>query len=553
MLLHLAIRDLVIVRELALDFAPGMTALTGETGAGKSILIDALGLTLGDKASAALIRAGCDRAEVSSEFDLSDCPAAADWLRAHDLDEEDGCQLRRILVREGRSRAYINGRPAPQNLLRELGELLLDIHGQHAHQSLLRASAQRNLLDRYAGLEDRVRRVSEHFTALQTAREEYSRLRAAAEDRHNRLDYLTFQIAELEPLVDVAERLDELETEHHRLAHADRLQRETGEIAMALSDGDDDIGSRLGGIQRRLETLRDLDVGLRPIAEMLEGALIQIDEAAQSLRHYHDALENDPARLQEIDEQLGRLHELARKHRTEVAALPELLARFREERETLDAADEHLAQLAARLDALEQAYHEAAAELSERRQEAASRLARVVTDAMQELSMRGGHFEVSCTPREQAARHGMDEIRFLVAANPGQSPAPLADAASGGELSRISLAIQVATADCSGIPTLIFDEVDVGIGGAVAEIVGRLLRQLGAHRQVLCVTHLPQVAAQAHHHLQVIKHTAKDSTETTIETLNEKDRVEEIARMLGGVEITERTLAHAREMLPGND
>ncbi len=550
MLVHLAIRNLVIVRELALDLGPGMTALTGETGAGKSILIDALSLTLGDKASASLIRAGCARAEVSSEFDLTDCPAAADWLRDHDLDEDGACQLRRVLVREGRSRAYINGRPVPQALLRELGERLLDIHGQHAHQSLLRPAAQRELLDRYGGLEATVREVAERFTALQAAREEYECLRQAAEDRHNRLDYLRFQIAELEPLVEAAGRLAELEAEHHRLAHAERLQRETGEIATVLTDGEDDLASRLGAMQRQLEALLALDEALRPAAELLDSALIQIGEAAQSLRHYHDAMGNDPARLQTLEEQLSQLHELARKHRVEVIELPDLLTQFCEERDTLDAADERLARLAARVAELEAVYQQAAEALSAARRKAAARLSAVVTESMQTLNMQGGRFEVQCEPRGEAARHGIDQVLFQVAANPGQPLAALADAASGGELSRISLAIQVATADCGDIPTLIFDEVDVGIGGAVAEIVGRLLHELGRRRQVLCVTHLPQVAAQAHHHLQVVKRTSQEATETTIQPLDHEHRIEEIARMLGGVEITAQTLAHAREMLP---
>ncbi len=553
MLAHLAIRDLVIVRELALDFSPGMTALTGETGAGKSILIDALGLTLGDKALPALIRAGCERAEVSSEFDLSDCPAASDWLRDHDLDENGTCQLRRVLVRNGRSRAYINGRPVPLVLLRELGERLLDIHGQHAHQSLLRPATQRELLDRYGGLEITAGEVAEHFTALQAARKKYEHLRQVAEDRHNRLDYLRFQITEIEPLVEAASHFSELEAEHHRLAHAERLRHETGEITAELADSEDDISSQLGAMQRQLDGLIALDKHLRPVAELLDSALVQIGEAAQTLRHYHDAMENDPAHLQALDEQIGRLHELERKHRVEVAGLPELLTRFCEERDTLDAADERLARLTTRVTELETTYRQAAKALSAVRHKTAARLSDVVTESMQTLNMQGGHFEVLCEARHEPTRHGSDHILFRVAANPGQPPAPLADAASGGELSRISLAIQVATADCGDTPTLIFDEVDVGIGGAVAEIIGSLLHELGCRRQVLCVTHLPQIAAKAHHHLRVIKHTSREATETDIRPLDHEHRIEEIARMLGGIEITAQTLAHAREILLQNN
>ncbi|HHI75684.1 MAG TPA: DNA repair protein RecN [Gammaproteobacteria bacterium] len=550
MLVHLAIRDLVIVRELALELAPGMTALTGETGAGKSILVDALGLTLGDKASPSLIRAGCERAEVASEFDLADCPAAARWLEAHDLDEDGQCQLRRVLVREGRSRAYVNGRPVTLSQLRELGELLLEIHGQHAHQSLMRPAAQRDLLDAYAGADAERAAVAEAHQALQSARAELEALREAAADRHNRLDYLRFQVEELTPVAPLAAELEELEAEHGRLAHAERLQRETAELAAALVDGEEDIGSRLGRLQRQLAELAELDPRLAPLGELLESAAIQVEEAGQTLRHYHDDLAIDPARLQTLDEQLGRLHELARKHRVETAELPALLERFQEELARLERADENLAALETRIGELESAYREAAAALSRRRREAAERLSQTVSERMQTLSMEGGRFAVQCEPDpELAGRHGSDRIAFQVAANPGQPLAPLAEAASGGELSRIALAIQVATADCGDIPTLIFDEVDVGIGGAVAEIVGRLLRRLGERRQVLCVTHLPQVAAQAHRHLQVRKHRDADRTETAIAPLDAEQRVQEIARMLGGVKITEQTLAHAREMM----
>ncbi|RMG34630.1 MAG: DNA repair protein RecN [Gammaproteobacteria bacterium] len=553
MLTHLTIRNLVIVRELELEFASGMTALTGETGAGKSILIDALGLTLGDKASPALIRTGCERAEVSSEFDLSDCPAALAWLQAHDLDEDTQCQLRRVLVREGRSRAYVNGRPIPQSQLRELGERLLDIHGQHAHQSLVRPAAQRDLLDAYAGAASLREAVSSAYQAVQEARSELDDLRQAAADRDNRIDYLTFQIGELEPVAPLARDLNALESEHARLAHAERLQQETAEIAQALVEGDPDVGSQLGRLHRQLLELAELDPQLAAPAELLESAVIQVEEAGQALRHYRDGLEIDPARLQTLDDQLGRLHELARKHRVEVAELPALLDRFRAELETLTAADHHLEQLQSRIRTLQTAYEKAAKQLSSARREAAQRLSETVSDYMQRLNMQGGRFEVACeADPDNPTRHGVDRIRFMVSANPGQPLAPLAEAASGGELSRISLAIQVATADCSDIPTLIFDEVDVGIGGAVAEIVGRMLRGLGERRQVLCVTHLPQVAARAHHHLLVQKQTGKAHTETRIEPLEPAQRVQEIARMLGGVEITAQTLAHAQEMLTGD-
>lgn len=552
MLTRLTIRDLVIVRELELDFRSGMSALTGETGAGKSILIDALGLTLGDKASAGMIRQGRSRAEVTSEFDLNDCPEAIAWLRTRDLDEEGQCLLRRVLVREGRSRAYINGTPAPQSALQELGALLLDIHGQHAHQSLLKPAAQRLLLDAYGGLQTQSEEVAADYRALQSAQQAHSELQQATQDRGNRLDYLAFQIAELEPLAEAAAELPTIEAEHARLAHADRLQTESAEMVTRLIEDDPDLSSEVARMARQLGELARLDKDLQGAAELLDGAAIQLDEAGQTLRNYRDSLELDPYRLQQIDDELGRLHDQARKHRIEVSEIPQLLQQFQDEFQKLSEAEQDLDTLEQRVAVCADAYKASARQLSKARRSAAENLSATVTASMQELGMTGGRFEVSCTSDPaQVARHGMDRVEFLVAANPGQETAPLSNAASGGELSRISLAIQVATADCGDIPTLIFDEVDVGIGGAVAEIVGRLLRRLGENRQVLCVTHLPQVAAQAHHHFQVHKRTDGESSETSILALEGEQRVEEVARMLGGVSITPQTLAHAREMLPG--
>lgn len=552
MLTRLTIRDLVIVRELELDFRPGMSALTGETGAGKSILIDALGLTLGDKASAGMIRQGRSRAEVTSEFDLNDCPEAIAWLRTRDLDEEGQCLLRRVLVREGRSRAYINGTPAPQSALQELGALLLDIHGQHAHQSLLKPAAQRLLLDAYGGLQTQSEEVAADYRALQSAQQAHSELQQATQNRGNRLDYLAFQIAELEPLAEAAAELPTIEAEHARLAHADRLQTESAEMVTRLIEDDPDLSSEVARMARQLGELARLDKDLQGAAELLDGAAIQLDEAGQTLRNYRDSLELDPYRLQQIDDELGRLHDQARKHRIEVSEIPQLLQQFQDEFQKLSEAEQDLDTLEQRVAVCADTYKSSAGQLSKARQSAAENLSVTVTASMQELGMTGGCFEVSCSPDPvQIARHGMDRVEFLVAANPGQETAPLSNAASGGELSRISLAIQVATADCGDIPTLIFDEVDVGIGGAVAEIVGRMLRRLGENRQVLCVTHLPQVAAQAHHHFQVHKRTDGESSETSILALDGEQRVEEVARMLGGVSITPQTLAHAREMLPG--
>lgn len=549
MLTRLTIRNLVIVRELELAFEPGMSALTGETGAGKSIMIDALGLTLGDKADTNMIRQGADKAEVSSSFDLTHCPDARRWLEEHDLGDEDQCLLRRVLVREGRSRAYINGSPSPQGLLRELGELILNIHGQHAHQSLMRQNAQRQLLDDYAGLQAQSHQVADHYRALSEARQRREALQQAAQDRANRIDYLQFQISELEPVAELAEQISELETEHGRLAHAERLQTDTSSILYALADGEQDISSALGGLSQQLADLCSLDNQLDEARDMLEAASIQAAEAAQSLRHYQDGIDIDPQRINELDEQLGRLHDLARKHRVEVSQLPELLQQLQQELSDLQNADQQMDSLDHDIANLNTTYQSQAQQLSSARQKAAARLSDTVTNSMQTLGMKDGTFAVDCQREEEGGKHGIDHIQFLVAANPGQAAAPLASVASGGELSRISLAIQVATADCAAVPTLIFDEVDVGIGGAVAEIVGQLLRQLGNRRQVLCVTHLPQVASQAHAHYRVHKMTDGQTTETRIDALNEGQRIDEVSRMLGGVEITEQTRRHAGEMI----
>ncbi|MDJ0740987.1 MAG: DNA repair protein RecN [Gammaproteobacteria bacterium] len=550
MLSRITIRDLVIVRSLDLSFAAGMTALTGETGAGKSILIDALGLALGDKPSSAMIRSGADRAEVSAAFELADGAAALDWLAAHDLAADGECLLRRVLVRDGRSRAYINGTPATQALLRELGQLLVDIHGQHAHQSLLHAAAQRQLLDAYGGLRDAVRDVGEHYRDWQRRRAALAELQRASDDRASRLDYLDFQIAELGGCVLDAAALKATEDEHARLANAERLMRDSAAALSALSDDDNGVRQILYRVHHDVAELAELDGTLAEVRDLLDNAGIQIDEASSALRHYHDAAELDPGRLQEIDDRLGRLYELARKHRVAPAELSGLLGRLQREADELEHADSRLVDLERQTLAAENAYGEAADRLSKARAEAAVRLAGTVTDSLQELGMRGARLRIDVA-RDDArpAASGVDRVTFNVAANPGQHEGTLADVASGGELSRISLAIQVATADCGRVPTLIFDEVDVGIGGAVAEIVGKLLRRLGSQRQVLCVTHLAQVASQAHRHSRVLKITDGKATETRIDTLDDDARVDEVARMMGGVAITEQTRRHADEMI----
>jgi len=552
MLSHIHIRDFAIVERIELELGPGMSVLTGETGAGKSILIDALGLALGDRAESGAVRHGAERAEVSVSFQLEAHSPALHWLHEHELDEDGECQIRRTLTREGRSKAYINGRPATLQQLAALGELLVDIHGQHAHQSLTRREVQRELLDAYAGHPKLLEQVAELAGEWQALHDEYQSLSRAAAERESRLDLLRYQVQELEALGLATDELDELDAEHRRLANAGELIAACGRVMGLLGDDEESsAGILLGQAAREMEGLRSLDPALAEAAELVDNALIQAEEALDGLRHYADRLELDPERLQFVEERIGAIHTLARKHRVEPAELPELQLRLAGELADLEHADERLEGLQARIGALHERYRKAADKLSKSRAKTAKALSKQVSQAMHELGMPGGRFEVELTPREAdtVAADGLERVGFAVSANPGQPPRPLGKVASGGELSRISLAIEVILADSASIPSLIFDEVDSGIGGGVAEVVGRRLRALGERRQVLCVTHLPQVAAQGHRHLQVEKQTDGKSTHTRIRALDPEPRIGEIARMLGGIEITEQTLAHAREML----
>jgi len=551
MLTSIFVKDLAIVSTLELELGDGMSALTGETGAGKSILIDALGLTLGDKSDNAMIRAGCKRAEISAEFDLSGHAEALAWLEENGLDDDGQCILRRMLVRDSRSRAYINGRPVPLQQIQALGGKLVDIHGQHQHQSLLRPNEQRRLLDAYAGAGELAQQVAERFGDYRNARTRLDELQTQARDRTSRLELLGYQRDELEELAVTTEEIQELDQEQRRLQNTGRLQETSARLMQSLYDDEHSIESGLNRAVLELDELLAFSDHLGEPRELIEGAMIQVQEAAGSLRDFADGLELDPQRLEHVEQRLSDIHDASRKYRCTPEELPERLDEIRRELATLENADLELEQLEREVAGLHEHYLGDATELSRRRQEAGTRLSETVTASMQTLGMGGGRFEVQIEALEEqkAAAAGLDNVSYQVSANPGQPPQPLAKVASGGELSRISLAIQVATAECGRVPTLIFDEVDVGIGGGVAEIVGQLLQRLGGARQILCVTHLPQVAAQAHHQLQVKKQTRDGQTHTGITPLTAKQRVEEVARMLGGVEITETTLAHAREML----
>lgn len=553
MLTHLYIRDFAIVAELSLEFGPGFTVLTGETGAGKSILIDALALALGDRAEAAqVIRAGCRRAEVSAAFALEAEQEAARWLEKNDLAAEEGqCLLRRVLEADKPSKGYINGRPVPIQWLRELGERLVDIHGQHEHHSLLKREVQRELLDAYAGCEEAVARLRAHHRAWQEAAERLAALEREAGERESRLEWLRHQVQELEALGLRAEEIPALEDEHRRLAHGAQLLEGVQAVAQTLYDDEESLANALARAQSKLEGLARYDPALGEVAALLSEAAVPIEEAAARLHQYLDGLELDPARLQWVEGRIAALHDLSRKHKVRAEELPQVLERLRTELDDTANYDVNLARLKERIAAERNAYFGLAREISARRREAARKLGAAVSREMHELGMPGGRFEAALTalPEGEHAAYGLERIEFLVSANPGQPLRPLSKVASGGELSRISLALQVVAARLTRLPTLIFDEVDVGIGGRVAEIVGGKLRRLGASRQVIALTHLAQVAAQGQRHLKVAKQTAAGSVTAAVTPLSERERVMEIARMIGGVEISPKTVALATDML----
>jgi len=551
-LTSLFIRDFAIVQKLELAFEPGLTVLTGETGAGKSILIDALALALGERAESGVVRHGCDRTEVAAGFDVNARQDAAKWLKANDLFDEGECLLRRVVERDKGSKAWINGRPVPVQQLRELGELLVDLHGQHEHQSLLRREAQRQMLDDYAGLTAAVEELGSTYHTLRERETRRNTLQREGADRSARIDYLRHQVQELEALKLTADEIPQLEEEHKRVANAAELVQGAQNVAQTLYDDEEQaIASRLARAIRELESLSEYDSMLGEWVSLLNEASVQVEEVATRLHQYLDHLEVDPQRLEWLENRLASLHDLSRKHQVRPEELPGVLERLRTELGDIEDFDSNLEKLDREIAAARELYLKQAKAISESRRKAATRLGKEVTAEMQKLGMPGGRFEITLTPlpKGEMGATGLERIEYQVSANAGQPPKPLTKVASGGELSRISLALQVVTARIGRVPTLIFDEVDVGIGGGVAEIVGAQLRTLADSRQVLCITHLAQVAAQGHRHLQVTKETVANTTITHIGPLNPKERVHEIARMLGGVEITRQTLDLAEEML----
>jgi len=551
MLTHLQIRDFAIVDAVELEFGRGFTVLTGETGAGKSILVDALLLAVGGRADSGAVRHGAERAEVSATFAVDRNPAALAWLDEQSVAHEGECQLRRVIGADGRGRAYLNGQAVPVQSLRTLGELLVDVHGQLEFQSLARRAYQREILDGSGQLEGAVEAVRGAHATWRALEDQRLRFEQHMRERDTRLDLLRHYVSELDALDPEAGEAETLADERRRIASLGRLAEGTALLESLLAGDDGGVTAALARSQGVLRQLTLLDTTLAPAAAQLEEATIATREALATLRRYADSLDADPARQEWVEARLAALEAVARKHRVEVPALPGLRERLGHELAEVDAGAANAAQLEQKLAAARIAYLEAATVLTRERRATARTLDAAVSGLMQSLGMPGGVFSTRVEPHDPPgfSVHGSDEIEFLVSANPGQPPRALAKVASGGELSRISLALQVAALSAAHLPCLVFDEVDAGIGGAVAEMVGRQLRALAVKGQVLCVTHLPQVAAQAEHQLRVSKHVARGTTHTRIEVLDETARGEEIARMLGGAAITERTREHAREML----
>jgi DNA repair protein RecN (Recombination protein N) len=547
MLAHIQINNYTIVDELDMELAPGMTVITGETGAGKSIMLDALGLCLGDRADPAAVRAGCERAEVTATFDVSGIPAARRWLDDRELAAGDECILRRVITREGRSRAFINGNASTLQDCSQLGALLIDVHSQHAHQSLLRKDTQRHLLDDYAGQGGAARELEQLASDWLRRRRELDELTAARDEQSARSQLLSYQVEELDSLALKDGELEALEAEHKQLANAEQILQAAQQAMDLCEHQESGTRSALALVQH------DAMQGdaVNSVREMLDSAAIQLQEAQSELRRYLDQVELDPGRLKDVENRLDTLHDVARKHRVQARDLAALHAELREELDSLTGSGERIEELAGELAAVEQAYRDAAEKLSKARSKAADKLKKLVEKQLAELAMEQCRFQVALSAREvdNPHPHGMEDVEFLISTNPGQEPRSLGKIASGGELSRISLAIQVISASANTVPSMVFDEVDVGIGGAVAEVVGRLLRAMATASQVICVTHLPQVAAQGQQHLRVSKSADKKAARADLARLDESDKVEEIARMLGGIDITEKTRDAAREML----
>ncbi|MBF0470414.1 MAG: DNA repair protein RecN [Gammaproteobacteria bacterium] len=556
MLISLQIRNYAIVDEIHLDFERGMTVVSGETGAGKSILLHALGLTLGDRAESGVVSPGAKRAEIVTTFDLSHRPELLQWLQELELDADEECLIRRTISAEGRSQGYINHNPVPLQKLKMLGERLVELHGQHAHQSLLSREEQRKLLDHYAGLDDDVHHLASLYQQWQDHNREKRELITRSREREDRRELLSFQIQELEELNLLPGELEEIEQQHQKLTNLSTLIDGVAEIQQQLEGDGLEQGAllqRLDAAQRQLQQLAAIDRELDEASLMAESAAIHLGELSSLLRHYLDRAEGDPQRLEQLEDRLSLIHDLARKHHIQPTELQQRHEEIRQELETLVGSDSRLVELEQAIATLRCAYERAAAKISKRRRSAARQLEKRVSDNIQALGMGDGAVKIECKPLESGgdppSPHGLEQITYTVRTNPGHPFKPLSKIASGGELSRISLAIQVLVADKSAISTMIFDEVDVGVGGKTAEMVGFQLHALGERTQVICITHQPQVAAQGDHHLHIRKESGKSGVKSVVSPLDDASRIEEIARMSGGSTITEQTRSHALEMV----
>ena len=552
MLTHISINNFAIATELDIELSKGMTVITGETGAGKSIMLDALGLALGDRTDAKVVKHGEERADIHASFDISHIQAARQWLEQHDLfDSNNECLLRRVITKEGRSRGYINGRPAPLQDLKALGDLLIDIHSQHAHQSLLKKPQQRNLLDNFGGVTALAAEVKATAQECLEVEQRLQRLKNNSSEQSARAQLLGYQVEELDNLALSDGELKKLELEQKQLACTEEILAVSQQTIGLCTEDEYNAVSILNQALRSLAEIPFQSKALDDASQLLNSSLIQAEEASLELQNYMSSLELDPSKLQQVESRLTNIYDISRKHKIKPEQLHQLQQDLQQELTTINGSDEDIESLQQQLNALTAQYIEQAKLLTKKRKAAGKRLQKQVEKQLEELAMGNCQFVIELSTREQQAPHihGAEDINFLVSTNPGQSPQALGKIASGGELSRISLAIQVITAKTSATPTLVFDEVDVGIGGATAEVVGNLLQELGDGGQILCVTHQPQVASKGHQHIHVSKNAAKNSVSTQLTELNDNQKIEEIARMLGGIAITETSLDHAKEML----
>lgn len=548
MLTHLQVSDFTLVNQLSLDFGAGLTVLTGETGAGKSILLDALGLALGDRAEADKVRAGAQRAEVTACFDIRRLTHVQRWLQNADLQAEE-CIVRRVVTSEGRSRAYINGQMVTLTQLRALGDQLLDIHSQHEHQFLLQSATHRRLLDDFGQHQALVEEIKAAFSRWQEIKVAADQVRDNSAELDARYQLLSYQVGELDQLGLAAGEVDALEAKQRQLENAAQIQQSCQTIADICSEGEDTVLDRLHHCLQLLHNLPYKSARMGEVEAMLQNALIQVEEGSRELQREMSGTDDQDDNLGEIEQRLSAIYDIARKHRVAPESLVELHEQLSQELQGLQGGDERLAELEAECAAALARYRELTAKLSAQRAKAAKALAKAVSQQLASLAMAHSTFEIALTPQEEPSRWGAETVEFLISTIPGQPAKALVKVASGGELSRISLAIQVVVAKTSVVPTLVFDEVDAGIGGATGDVVGCMLRQLGESAQVLCVTHLAQVASKAHHHLRVEKTISKKAAATSIAVLQGEAKVQEIARMMGGAVDSQQSLAHAREML----